>query len=62
MPSLNSKKKQKKKLVDKKLTKEEEKKCGPFKAAFLENYKKAREKVWKQKRARVRLHQSFKRS
>ena len=38
------------------------KKGGPFKAAFLESYKKAREKMWKRKRARVRLHQSFKRS
>ena len=61
MPKPNSRKK--KKTVEKKPTgKKNEKKCGPFKAAFIENYKNAREKVWKQKRARVRLHQSFKRS
>lgn len=57
----NSSSKSKKKLAKKSVEKKE-KKCGPFKAAFLENYKIAREKVWKQKRARVRLHQSFKRS
>ena len=33
-----------------------------FKENFLESYRKAREKMWKRKRARVRLHQSFKRS
>ena len=57
----NSSSKSKKKLTKKPVEKKE-KKCGPFKAAFIENYKIAREKVWKQKRARVRLHQSFKRS
>ncbi len=62
MPSLGSKKR-KKKSSDEKVTKQKkEKKSGPFKAAFLENYKKVREGVWAQKRARVRLHQSFKRS
>lgn len=35
---------------------------GPFKIAFKENFEKAREFVWSKKRARVRLHQSFKRS
>lgn len=33
-----------------------------FKANFLASYYDAREKMWKRKRARVRLHQSFKRS
>ena len=33
-----------------------------FKTAFLEAYRKSREKIWAKKRARVRLHQSFKRS
>lgn len=33
-----------------------------FKAAFKEAYQTSREKMWKRKRARVRLHQSFKRS
>ncbi len=33
-----------------------------FKAAFKEAYVKSREKMWQRKRARVRLHQSFKRS
>ena len=61
MPNLSFKKR--KKTSDKKATEQKKvKKCGPFKAAFLENYRKTREKVWKQKRARVRLHQSFKRS
>ena len=61
MPSLSSK--SKKKPTKEWANKTKEKKmCGPFKAAFLESYKMAREKVWKQKRARVRLHQSFKRS
>ncbi|MBQ7802859.1 hypothetical protein IJ380_03350 [Candidatus Saccharibacteria bacterium] len=35
---------------------------GAFKLAFLESYRNAREAIWKKKRARVRLHQSFKRS
>lgn len=34
----------------------------PFCDAFLESYRRSREKIWKKKRARVRLHQSFKRS
>ncbi len=33
-----------------------------FKSAFLESFEKYREKIWKKKRARVRLHESFKRS
>lgn len=35
---------------------------GSFKQSFLKAYREAREKMWKRKRARVRLHQSFKRS
>lgn len=33
-----------------------------FKTAFKDAYRKARENIWQKKRARVRLHQSFKRS
>ncbi|MBR5389443.1 hypothetical protein IK146_02705 [Candidatus Saccharibacteria bacterium] len=62
MPSSSSKEQKKKKAGKKSAKKTEEKECGPFKAAFLESYKNAREKMWKRKRARVRLHQSFKRS
>jgi len=36
--------------------------CEGFRESFLTAYKAAREKMWKRKRARVRLHQSFKRS
>lgn len=35
---------------------------GVFKTNFLASYRKARENIWAKKRARVRLHQSFKRS
>ena len=69
MPSSNSKKsaKQTKKSAKKpqkiksaKTLKSTEPKT--FKAAFKDAYVKAREKMWSRKRARVRLHQSFKRS
>ena len=33
-----------------------------FKTAFKDAYRKSRENIWQKKRARVRLHQSFKRS
>ena len=45
-----------------KTSKKSTKKSGPFKATFLESYRNHRERMWKRKRARVRLHQSFKRS
>ena len=35
---------------------------GVFKTAFSESFQKYREIIWNKKRARVRLHQSFKRS
>ena len=35
---------------------------GSFKKNYLKGYRAAREKMWARKRARVRLHQSFKRS
>ncbi len=57
-----SKKTPARKIVEKKSTTKKEKKAGVFKTAFLESYRKAREKMWTRKRARVRLHQSFKRS
>ncbi|MBR3320310.1 hypothetical protein IKG20_03345 [Candidatus Saccharibacteria bacterium] len=53
MPSGNSKKTKKKQSKTRQ---------GEFKAAFSKSYKETREKIWKKKRARVRLHQSFKRS
>lgn len=61
MPSSSSKKSPKKpaKAKSTKTTAPEPK---TFKAAFKSAYQKSREKVWQQKRARVRLHQSFKRS
>ena len=46
----------------KKKGKKLEKKPEGFKANFLKSYREAREKMWQRKRARVRLHQSFKRS
>ncbi|MBQ1528383.1 hypothetical protein IIZ77_01890, partial [Candidatus Saccharibacteria bacterium] len=66
MPSSSSKKSAKKtatkpkKIKSNKSLKPEEPK--KFKAAFREAYQKSREKMWQRKRARVRLHQSFKRS
>lgn len=62
-----SKKPKVEKIIDEKPAKKakkakKEKKAGVFKMAFLESYRKAREKMWARKRARVRLHQSFKRS
>ena len=58
MPSSSSKKaKNVKKPVKKTL-----KTPGPFKSAFKKSYVATREKIWNKKRARVRLHQSFKRS
>ncbi|MBR3232937.1 hypothetical protein IKF74_01490 [Candidatus Saccharibacteria bacterium] len=66
MPSSSSKKSTKKtaakpkKIKSNKSLKPEEPKN--FKAAFKEAYQKSREKMWQRKRARVRLHQSFKRS
>ena len=35
---------------------------GSFKTAFKSSFEKTRETIWKKKRARVRLHQSFNRS
>ena len=59
MPSSNSKKQ---KSFKKSTKRKAVKKDGPFKSAFKESYADFRERVWKKKRARVRLHQSFKRS
>jgi len=69
MPSSNSKKTPTKKAQkntktskkNEKLNKKSET-ANSFRPAFKESYKKFREKMWARKRARVRLHQSFKRS